>query len=117
MYEPQEERPYKIYRSAPRGLVARLRGETDTEQLEARAEKLARKAQPVGEARRGAVEGGVGAGRGGGGGGGRGGWDGHGSGGSGDDQPPARRRTLFRRRAGLPRRPRFHPIRIIKYVI
>jgi LCP family protein required for cell wall assembly len=30
---------------------------------------------------------------------------------------PVARRNLFRRRAGLPRRPRFHPIRIIRYVI
>lgn len=112
MYEPPEERPYKTYRSAPRGLVARLRGETDTEQLEARAEKLSRQAPAGGGGRGGADSSGGGAGRGGRGDGGRG----AGRGGRGD-QPPAGRRGPFRRRAGLPRRPRFHPIRIIKYAI
>jgi LCP family protein required for cell wall assembly len=114
MYEPPEERPYKTYRSAPRGLLARLRGETDTEQLEARAEKLSRQAPPGGGGRRGGGDDRGGAGRGAG--DGRGG-DGRGGAGRGGDQPPARRRGLFRRRAGLPRRPRFHPIRIIKYVV
>src|ERR1700734_294413 len=40
-----QERPYKLYRSAPRSLTARLRGETDTE-LEARAEQLSRQKPP-----------------------------------------------------------------------
>jgi LCP family protein required for cell wall assembly len=129
MYEPPEEPPYTTYRSAPRGLVARLRGETDTEQLEARADKLARQSPPGGG--RGAGRGGRGVGgfgddrsaggdgRSGGdgrpGGGGRPGGDGR-RGGVGD-RPPAARRRLLRRRAGMPRRPRLHPIRIIKYVI
>src|ERR1700761_3515915 len=39
------ERPYKLYRSAPRSLTARLRGETDTE-LEARADQLSRQKPP-----------------------------------------------------------------------
>jgi LCP family protein required for cell wall assembly len=113
MYEPPEERPYKTYRSAPRGLVARLRGETDTEQLEARAEKLSRQAPPGGGGQR---SGGNGGRRDGGGGGdGRGGAGG--GAGRGGVQPPGRRRGLFRRRAGLPRRPRFHPISIVKYVV
>jgi LCP family protein required for cell wall assembly len=120
MYEPPEERPYKTYRSAPRGLVARLRGESDTEQLEARAEKLSGQAPAAGRGR-GGGDGGGGGSRGGGGSssgsGGPGGGSSSGSGGPGGDQPQGRRRTLFRRRAGLPRRPRFHPIRIIKYVV
>jgi len=102
MYEPPEQRPYKIYRSAPRGLVARLRGESDTEQLEARAEKLSRQSAPAVGPRRGGGPGGGGARPG---------------AGSGGDLPPVARRSLFRRRAGLPRRPRFHPIRIIRYVV
>jgi LCP family protein required for cell wall assembly len=121
MPEPPEERPYKTYRSAPRGVVARLRGESDTEQLEARAEKLSREApagggtRSGGSGRGGAGRGGAGRGGAGGGGGGAGG--GGGGAGGGGDQPPARRRGPFRRRAGLPRRPRFHPIRIAKYVV
>jgi LCP family protein required for cell wall assembly len=123
MYEPPEERPYKTYRSAPRGLVARLRGESDTEQLEIRAEKLSRQAPAGGGGRggadgRGGAGGGGGRGRGGrGDGDGRGGAGGAGGGGAGGGQLPGRRRSIFRRRAGLPRRPRFHPIRVIKYVV
>src|SRR5580692_9651454 len=40
-----QERPYKLYRSSPRSLTARLRGETDTE-LEARADQLSRQKPP-----------------------------------------------------------------------
>src|ERR1700753_363870 len=40
-----QERPYTLYRSAPRGLTARLRGESDTE-LEARADQLSRQKPP-----------------------------------------------------------------------
>jgi LCP family protein required for cell wall assembly len=68
-----------------------LRGESDTEQLEARADKLARQSAP-----------GRGGGR---------------PPSRGDNRPPGSRRGLFRRPAGLPRRPRFHPVRILKYMI
>jgi LCP family protein required for cell wall assembly len=109
MPQPPEERPYKTYRSAPRGLVARLRGESDAE-LEARAEQLSRQVPPGGGGRRGG-----GNGRGGGG-DGRGG-DGRGGDGRGGDRQPSLRRGLFRRRRGLPRRPRFHPIRLLRYLV
>jgi LCP family protein required for cell wall assembly len=130
----EPERPYKVYRSAPRGLIARLRGESDAE-LEARAEQLSRQKPP----RASAVKGGRGAGSGSSygdpygdpygapGGGGAGGLGGAGGGGAGDGGggygPGAgggRRRprfALFGRRRGLPRRPPFHPIRLIKYAI
>jgi LCP family protein required for cell wall assembly len=124
MHEPPEEPQYRTYRSAPRGLVARLRGESDTEQLEARAEKLSRDAPARGAGARGAAGRGAGGGYGGGGDGRRGGgsgrgdeWDGYGAGGSGGSVPQGGRRRRFRRRAGLPRRPRFHPVRIVKYVV
>ena len=44
------ERPYTLYRSVPRGLGARLRGETDAE-LEARSEQALRQQPPAGSAR------------------------------------------------------------------
>jgi LCP family protein required for cell wall assembly len=136
MYEPPEEPRYKTYRSAPRGLLARLRGESDTEQLEARAEKLSRKAPPAGGRAADGRGAGDAAGRGGDapGGGGRGA-DGRGGGGRGGDAgrdgfvghgdavrrgnlPPGARRRLFPRpRVAIIRRPRFHPIRLIKYAI
>jgi LCP family protein required for cell wall assembly len=111
MSQPPEERPYKTYRSAPRGLVARLRGESDAE-LEARAEQLSRQSPPAGGGKRGG-----GNGRGGDGGNGRGG-DGSGGDGRGGDRQPGPRRGLFRRRRAMrPRRPRFHPIRLLKYLV
>ena len=107
MPQPPEDRPYTTYRSAPRGLVSRLRGETDAE-LEARADQL-RRQSPAGRVASGA--------------GGRGG----GAGGPGGpderwdrDYEPRRRRLPLpfrRRRLGLPVRPWFHPLRLLKYVV
>jgi LCP family protein required for cell wall assembly len=79
-----QERPYKLYRSSPRGLTARLRGETDTE-LEARADQLSRQKPP--RPPRGA-------------------------------EPPRRRFRIPGRpvRVG-PRRPRLHPISLLKYFV
>jgi LCP family protein required for cell wall assembly len=80
------ERPYKLYRSAPRSLTARLRGETDTE-LEARADQLSRQKPP--RPPRG--------------------------GGPGDGRPPRGRiRIPFFRG---PRRPRLHPLSLLKYLV
>jgi LCP family protein required for cell wall assembly len=94
------ERPYKLYRATPRSLTARLRGETDAE-LEARAEQLSREKSPR-------------APRGGGGGGGRGG----GRGGGGGPAGPPRRRG-WRRIPGFgpSLRPRFHPLRLLRYFV
>jgi LCP family protein required for cell wall assembly len=85
-----QERPYKLYRSAPRSLTARLRGETDTE-LEARADQLSRQKPP--RPPRG--------------------------GGPGDGGPPRGRLRIpgFRGPRLGPRRPRLHPLSLLKYAV
>jgi LCP family protein required for cell wall assembly len=79
------QRPYNLYRSAPRSLTARLRGESDAE-LEARADQISRQRAP--RPRRG----------------------------SSDDLPP---RRGIRRIPGFgrSRRPAFHPLRLLRYVV
>jgi LCP family protein required for cell wall assembly len=89
-----QERPYTLYRSTPRSLTARLRGETDAE-LEARADQLSRSRPPR-------------APRGGGPGGGR-------TGGPGG--PPPRRGLRRIPGFGPSVRPRLHPLRLLKYVV
>lgn len=83
----QAERPYNLYRAAPRSLGARMRGETDAE-LEARASELSRQ-QPPRPPR---------------------------AGGPGWGAPRRRPRLPIPGFRG-PRRPRFHPIRLIKYFV
>ena len=92
------DRPYNMYRSTPRSLGARLRGESDTE-LAARADELSRKQPP--RPPRGEPAGG-----------GRGGRYG-GSGG------PPRPRRGWRRIPGFgpSLRPLWHPLRLLKYVV
>jgi len=137
MPERPEDRPYTVYRSAPRGLIARLRGESDTD-LAARAETASRR-QPPRPARPGELdqewdysdEGGRGpsgpdsGGRGGRGGGGgiggsgrdSGGDGGRGSGGRGS-VPRGPRRGLRRIPGfGPSRYPRMHPIRWLKRLV
>jgi LCP family protein required for cell wall assembly len=102
------QRPYNTYRSSPRGLGARLRGETDAD-LEARAAERSRE-QPPRPAR---VEEPAGrrVGR-------RGGWSGGpgGPGGSGGSGGPTRPRRGFRRIPGFrpALRPLWHPLRLLK---
>jgi LCP family protein required for cell wall assembly len=90
------ERPYTLYRSVPRGLGARLRGETDAE-LEARSEQALRQQAPRAPRSEGA-------------GGGR-------SGGPGGPGKPPRRG--WRRIPGLgpSTRPPLHPLRLLRYIL
>ncbi|MGH2863021.1 MAG: LCP family protein [Solirubrobacteraceae bacterium] len=93
------QRPYNLYRSSPRSLAARLRGETDAD-LEARAAERSRQEPPrpprdgeqLGGRRR------------------RGGW-------SGGPGGPPRPRRGWRRIPGLgpSLRPLWHPLRLLKY--
>ncbi len=93
------DRPYKLYRSTPRSLTARLRGETDAE-LEARSEQLSRQ-QPPRTPRGGAVSSG----------------GSRGPGGPGGPGKPPRRG--WRRIPGLgpSTRPPLHPLRLLRYVL
>jgi LCP family protein required for cell wall assembly len=91
------ERPYNVYRSTPRSLGARLRGESDTE-LAARADELSRK-QPPRPPRGGESTGG------------RGGRSG------GPGGPPPRRGWRRIPGFGPSLRPRFHPLRILRYIV
>lgn len=97
----QQQRPYNVYRSSPRSLGARLRGETDAD-LEARAAERSRQ-QPPRPPRGGDSSGG------------RGRWSGA-SGGPGGPRPPARG---IRRIPGFrpSTRPRFHPLRLLRYFV
>lgn len=131
--QSRAERPYNLYRSAPRSLTSRLRGESDAEAV-ARAEELSRQQPPRPQRSGGGGGGGVGRGGGSGAGGvggepgGRwsdgGGYGGAGSGGrgSGAGRAAAGGAGLFaalRRVPGLrpSRRPRFHPLRLLRYLI
>jgi LCP family protein required for cell wall assembly len=96
-----QQRPYNVYRSSPRSLGARLRGETDAD-LEARAAERSRQ-QPPRPPRGGAPSGG------------RSLWS-RGAGGPGGPRPPARG---IRRIPGFrpSMRPRFHPLRLLRYFV
>lgn len=93
-----QQRPYNLYRSTPRSLGARLRGETDAE-LEARASELSRR-QPPRPPRAAETSGG---------GGGR--W----GGGPGGPRP----RRGWRRIPGFgpSLRPLWHPLRLLRYLV
>ncbi len=91
------ERPYNLYRSTPRSLGARLRGETDAE-LAARADELSRKQPP--RPPRGSESAG-----------GRGGRSG------GPGGPPPRRGWRRIPGFGPSLRPLWHPLRLLKYVV
>jgi LCP family protein required for cell wall assembly len=95
--ERPAERPYNLYRSTPRSIGARLRGETDAE-LAARADELSRKQPP--RPPRGSESAG-----------GRGGR----SGGLGG--PPPRRGWRRIPGFGPSLRPLWHPLRLLKYVV
>ncbi|MGC9220338.1 MAG: LCP family protein [Solirubrobacteraceae bacterium] len=87
-----DEPPYHVYRSAPRSLTARLRGESDAE-LEARAEKLSRQQPPRPRREPKSALGGT--------------YD--------ELAPRGRGRRSSRPRAG--RRPRLRPLKLIKYLV
>lgn len=91
------QRPYNVYRSTPRSLGARLRGESDTE-LAARADELSRKQPP--RPPRGSEPPG-----------GRGGRFG------GPGAPPPRRGWRRIPGFGPSLRPLWHPLRLLKYVV
>ncbi len=91
------ERPYNVYRSTPRSLGARLRGESDTE-LAARAEEVSRKQPP--RPPRGSEPTG-----------GRGGRTG------GPGGPPPRRGWRRIPGFGPSLRPLWHPLRILRYIV
>lgn len=86
--------PYNVYRSAPRSLTARLRGETDAD-LEARADQLSRQRPP-----RLPRDGGMPGGRGG-----------------GPRVPPPRRGWRRIPGFGPSIRPLWHPLRMLRYFV
>jgi LCP family protein required for cell wall assembly len=98
-----QQRPYNLYRSSPRSLGARLRGETDAE-FEARAAERSRQQPP--RPPRGSEPSG-----------GRGGRS-SGSGGPGGPAGPRRRRWWHWIPSFAPSlRPLWHPLRLLKYLI
>jgi LCP family protein required for cell wall assembly len=120
----ERDRPYRLYRSAPRSLTARLRGESDTalaDRLPQPPPSRSRSGQGAGADGRGGADGGGGANGGGGGGGaGRGGGrGGAGGGGAGPGGPGGAPRLGLRRIPGFrgPRRPAFHPLRLLRYAV
>jgi LCP family protein required for cell wall assembly len=123
MPDRDEDRPYTTYRSAPRGLVSRLRGESDAE-LEARADALYRRQQQTAGRGPELEDGWVRDGRGSRGKGNGGGPDGPGGpgrpgpyGGRDDRIRPPRRGLRRIPGFGPSRYPRMHPIRWLKRLV
>jgi LCP family protein required for cell wall assembly len=102
-----DKRSYNLYRSSPRSLGARLRGETDTD-LAARADELSRKQPP--RPPRGADPAS-------GGGGGTGGRFSGGRGVGGGRVPRRRRWWHYIPSFGPSLRPLWHPLRLLKYLV